>query len=47
MTDHMLLPDQSSFVVHDMRDVNGGEALSADYYYWQAVVGGKQKNQTC
>ncbi len=28
MTDHMLLPDQSSFAVQDMRDVTGKEALT-------------------
>ncbi len=42
MTD-MLLPDQSSFAVHDMHDVTSKEALATDCYYWQAVVGGKQK----
>ncbi len=47
MTDYKLLPDRSSFAVHDMRDVTDKEALTTDYYYWQAVVGGKQKNQTC
>ncbi len=33
MTDDTLLPDRSSFTVHDMRDVTGKEALATDYYY--------------
>ncbi len=45
MTDYTLLPDQSLFAVHDVRDVTGKEALATDfYYYWKAVVGGKQKS---
>ncbi len=44
MTDYMLVPDQSLFAVHYMRDVTGEEALTADYYYhWKTIVGGKQK----
>ncbi len=38
MTDYTLLPDQSLFAVHDVRDITGKEALTADYYYyWQAI----------
>ncbi len=47
MTDHTLLPDQSLFAIHDVRDVTRKEALATNYYYWQAVVGGKRKNQPC
>ncbi len=48
LTDYTWLPNQSSFAVHSVRYVTGKEALATDYYYyWQAVVGGKQKNQTC
>ncbi len=43
MTDFTLLLDKSSFAVHNMHDITGKEALTTDYYYWQAMVGGKQK----
>ncbi len=44
MTDYMLLPNQSSFAVHDVHDITNKEAPATDYYYyWQAVVGGKHK----
>ncbi len=33
MTDYTLLPDQSSFAVHDVCDATGKEALATDYYY--------------
>ncbi len=45
MTNYMLLPDQSLFAVHDVRDITGKEALTTDnHYHRQAVVGDKQKN---
>ncbi len=40
MTDYTLLPDQSSFAVHDVYEVTGKEVLATDNYP-QAVVGGK------
>ncbi len=43
MTDYTLLPNRSSFAVHNLCDATGKEALANDYYYWQAVMGGKQK----
>ncbi len=43
MTDYTLLPDQSSFAVHDVRDVTSKKGLAADYsYHWQAALRGKQ-----
>ncbi len=42
----MLLPAQSLFAVHDVRDITGKKALATNYYYyWQVVVGGKQKTK--
>ncbi len=42
MTDYMLLPDQSSFAVHNMPYFTSKEALPTNYYYyWQAEVGKK------
>ncbi len=44
--DYTLLSDQSSFAVHDVRDITSKEALATDHCCWQAVVGGKQNNPT-
>ncbi len=43
MIDYTLLPDQSTFAVHDVSIVTDKEALAADSYYQQTVLGGKQK----
>ncbi len=32
--DYTLLPDQSSFTVHDVLDVIGKEVLATDCYYY-------------
>ncbi len=31
MTDYTLLPEQSSFAVHDVHDITSKEALTTDY----------------
>ncbi len=32
--DNMLLPDQSSLAIHDVRDVTSKEAFATDCYYY-------------
>ncbi len=47
VADNMLLPDQSFFTVKTCV-LSLERTIATDYYYyWQAIMGGKQKNQIC